>query len=111
MVPRPQSPTVTRNASWVPFSAIVEISLTVLGMGMMVLALPNFLHSRANIDRDAFHPPAHFVVLLTILTVSIPTFRTLSDKHHSRAERRRTWSALVLSILSGDFEDKNSEAT
>jgi hypothetical protein len=29
--------------------------------------LLNFLHMRANIDRDAFHPPFRFVVLLTIL--------------------------------------------
>ncbi len=53
--------------SWVPFSAIVGISLTLLGMVMIVLALLNFLHIRANIDRDAFHPPVRFVVLLTIL--------------------------------------------
>jgi putative membrane protein len=59
--------TPTGVPSWVPFSAIVGISLTVLGMVMMGLALLNFLHIRANIDRDAFHPPVHFVVLLTIL--------------------------------------------
>ncbi len=53
--------------SWVPFSALVGISLTVLGMVMMVLALLNFLHIRVNIDRDAFHPPVCFVLLLTIL--------------------------------------------
>ena len=53
--------------SWVPFSAIVGISLTVLGLVMLGVALVNFLHSRANIDRDAFHPPVRFVVLLTIL--------------------------------------------
>jgi putative membrane protein len=43
------------------------ISLTVLGMVMMVLALLNFLHLRVNIDRNAFHPPVCFVLLLTIL--------------------------------------------
>src|SRR5690349_15107798 len=53
--------------SWVPFSAIVGISLTVLGLLMLGLALLNFLHSRANIDKDAFHPPVRFVLLLTIL--------------------------------------------
>ena len=53
--------------SWVPFSAIVGISLTVLGLVILGLALLNFLHSRANFDRDAFHPPVRFVVLLTIL--------------------------------------------
>lgn len=55
--------------SWVPFSAIVGISLTVLG-----LALLNFLHSHANIDKDAFHPPVRFVVLLTILASLIGLF-------------------------------------
>src|SRR5215470_15539850 len=54
--------------AWVPFSALVGISLTVLGMVMMVLALLNFLHIRMNIDRDAFHPPVCFVVLLSILS-------------------------------------------
>ena len=54
-------------ASSVPFAALVGISLTLLGLVMMVLALLNFLHIRANIDREAFHPPVYFVVLLTIL--------------------------------------------
>jgi putative membrane protein len=54
-------------ASWAPFSAVVGISLTALGLVMLGLALLNFLHIRANIDRDAFHPPVCFVVLLTIL--------------------------------------------
>ena len=53
--------------SWTPFSAVVGTSLTVLGLVMLGLALLNFLHIRANIDRDAFHPPVRFVVLLTIL--------------------------------------------
>ena|SRR5438034_4537516 len=48
--------------SWAPFSAVVGTSLTLLG-----LALLNFLHIRADIGRDAFHPPVRFVVLLTIL--------------------------------------------
>jgi hypothetical protein len=34
---------------------------------MLGLALLTFLHIRANIDRDAFHPPVRFIVLLTIL--------------------------------------------
>jgi putative membrane protein len=53
--------------SWAPFSAVVGTSLTVLGLVMLGLALLNFLHIRANIDRDTFHPPVRFVVLLTIL--------------------------------------------
>jgi putative membrane protein len=59
---------------WAPFSAIVGISLTVLGLVMLGLALLNFLHIRANIDRDAFHPPIRFVVLLTILASLIGLF-------------------------------------
>jgi putative membrane protein len=54
-------------ASWAPFSAVVGTSLTVLGLMMLGLALLNFLHIRANIDRDAFHPAVRFVVLLSIL--------------------------------------------
>ena len=54
--------------SWAPFSAVVGTSLTVLGLVMLGVALLNFLHIRANIDRDAFHPPVRFVVLLTILS-------------------------------------------
>jgi putative membrane protein len=53
--------------TWAPFSAVVGTSLTVLGLVMLGLALLNFLHIRANIDRDAFHPPVRFVMLLTIL--------------------------------------------
>lgn len=58
--------------SWAPFSAVVGTSLTVLG-----LALLNFLHIRANIDRDAFHPPVRFVVLLTILASLIGLLLTV----------------------------------
>jgi putative membrane protein len=52
----------------VPFSAIIGISLTLLGMVMIVVALLNFLHIRTAIDVEAFHPPARFVVVLTVLT-------------------------------------------
>jgi putative membrane protein len=54
--------------SSVPFSAIIGISLTLLGMVMIVVALLNFLHIRAAIDAETFHPPARFVVVLTVLT-------------------------------------------
>lgn len=52
----------------VPFSAIIGISLTLLGMVMIVVALLNFLHIRAAIDTETFHPPARFVVVLAVLT-------------------------------------------
>jgi putative membrane protein len=65
--PLPGGKTGQGLVSWAPFSAIVGTSLTVLGLVMLGLALLNFLHMRANIDRDAFHPPVRFVVLLSIL--------------------------------------------
>ena len=65
--PLPGGKTGPGLVSWAPFSAIVGTSLTVLGLVMLGLALLNFLHMRANIDRDAFHPPVRFVVLLSIL--------------------------------------------
>jgi putative membrane protein len=51
----------------VPFSAIIGISLTLLGVVMIVVALLNFLHIRAAIDTETFHPPTRFVVVLSIL--------------------------------------------
>lgn len=54
--------------SWLPFATLVGFGLTMLGIVMLVVALLNFLHHRANIDKESFHPPARFAVLLTILT-------------------------------------------
>src|SRR5438128_2417257 len=51
----------------VPFSAIIGIGLTLLGVVMIVVALLNFLHIRTAIDTETFHPPARFVVVLSIL--------------------------------------------
>jgi len=51
----------------VPFSAIIGISLTLLGIVIIVVALLNFLHIRTAIDKEAFHPPVRFVVVLSIL--------------------------------------------
>lgn len=52
----------------VPFSAIIGISLTLLGIVMVITTLLNFLHIRAAIDTETFHPPIRFVVVLSILT-------------------------------------------
>lgn len=51
-----------------PFSALVGVSLTVLGVAMIIVALLNFLHIRRAIESETFHPPARFAILLTILT-------------------------------------------
>lgn len=52
----------------VPFSALVGVSLTVLGVVVSIVALLNFLHIRVAIDAETFHPPTRFAILLTILT-------------------------------------------
>lgn len=52
----------------VPFSAIIGVSLTILGVVMIIVALLSFLHIRGAIDTETFHPPVRFAILLTILT-------------------------------------------
>src|SRR5215470_6355975 len=62
-------PTVLPSS--VPFSAVVGISLTLLGTVVIVVALLNFLQIRVAIDAETFHPSTRFAILLTILTVLI----------------------------------------
>jgi inner membrane protein YidH len=52
----------------VPFSAVIGVSLTLLGVAVIIIALLNFLHIRRSIDSETFHPSARFAVLLTVLT-------------------------------------------
>ena|SRR5712692_6158696 len=52
----------------VPFSAVIGISLTLLGIVVIVVALLNFLQIRVAIDAETFHPATRFVILLTVLT-------------------------------------------
>ena len=52
----------------VPFSALIGISLTLLGTVMIIVALLNFLHIRRAIDVETFHPSTRFAILLTVLT-------------------------------------------
>ena len=52
----------------VSFSALVGVSLTLLGIVMIIVALLNFLHIRVAIDAETFHPPTRFAILLTVLT-------------------------------------------
>lgn len=51
----------------VHFSSFFGISLTLLGVLMMVVALLSFLRVRRSIDEEQFHPHAGFAILLTIL--------------------------------------------
>ena len=52
----------------VPYSAVIGISLTLLGIIVIVVALLNFLHIRVAIDAETYHPATQFVILLTVLT-------------------------------------------
>src|SRR2546425_9616535 len=55
------------SAFSVHYSSIIGIALTLLGVAIMIVALVNFLHIRQAIDKEQFHPPAGFAIVLTIL--------------------------------------------
>jgi len=57
----------------VHYSSFFGVSLTILGVVMMVVALIEFLQIRSSIDSEQFHPPAAFSVILTILASLIGT--------------------------------------
>lgn len=61
----------------VPFSALIGVSLTVLGVVMIIVALLSFLHIRRAIEAETFHPLTRFVILLTILTSLIGLLLTV----------------------------------
>ncbi len=52
----------------VPFSAIIGVSLTLLGVVVIIMALLNFLQIRSSIDAETFHPPIQFAIFLTVFT-------------------------------------------
>ncbi len=52
-------------------STVIGVSLTLLGVIMMVVALVNFLQNRRAIDKEEFYPRASFSILLTILACLI----------------------------------------
>ena len=51
----------------VHYSSFFGVSLTILGVVIMVVALFEFLHIRRSIDSEHFHPSVAFPVILTIL--------------------------------------------
>jgi putative membrane protein len=57
------------SASLLPvhYSSFFGVTLTLLGVVMMVVALLSFLHVRRSIDKEDFHPHAGFAILLTII--------------------------------------------
>ena len=49
------------------FSSLVGVTLTILGIAIMIVSLVNFLLIRRSIDREQFHPQIGFSIGLTIL--------------------------------------------
>lgn len=52
-------------------STVIGVTLTLLGVVIMIVAIINFLQIRRSIDAERFHPSAIFAVLLTIISASI----------------------------------------
>lgn len=52
-------------------SLLVGVTLTILGVVILIVALVSFLQIRRSIDREEFHPAAGFSIVLTILTALI----------------------------------------
>ena len=63
------------NTTVIPYhlSSFFGVSLTILGVIMMIVALLGFLHNRRTIDSERFHPSASFPIILTILASLIGT--------------------------------------
>jgi putative membrane protein len=55
----------------VHYSSFFGVSLTLLGVIMMIVALVEFLQIRRSIDSERFHPSALFSIILTILAALI----------------------------------------
>lgn len=55
------------SGSAIHYSTIIGVTLTVLGVILMIFALLNFLNIRRSIDNESFHPSTGFTIILTIL--------------------------------------------
>ena len=53
------------------YSSFFGVTLTILGVVVMIVALLEFLQIRRSIDSERFHPPAVFSIILTILAALI----------------------------------------
>jgi putative membrane protein len=53
------------------YSSFFGVTLTFLGVIVMIVALAEFLQIRRSIDSERFHPPAAFSIILTILAALI----------------------------------------
>ncbi len=57
----------TQDASSIHYSSFIGVTLTLLGVVIMIVSLLSFLHIRCSIDSEQFHPQAGFAILLTVL--------------------------------------------
>jgi putative membrane protein len=64
---------LTSNSIPNHYSTLVGITLTLLGIVVMVVALLSFLQARRAIDKENFHPHRAFAVFMTILICLIGT--------------------------------------
>src|ERR1051326_7519159 len=63
----------------IPYSSVIGVTLTILGVIIIIIALANFLHIRRSIDAERFHPPIAFAVVLTILASVIRSEEHMSE--------------------------------
>ena len=56
-----------QTTSSIHYSSFIGVTLTLLGVVIMIVSLLNFLYIRKAIDNETFHPQASFAILLTIL--------------------------------------------
>jgi putative membrane protein len=50
------------------YSTVFGISLTVLGVVVLIVSLLQFLHNRLNIDTEQYRPSVTFPIVLTVLS-------------------------------------------
>ena len=55
------------TTSSIHYSSLIGVTLTLLGVVIMIVSLLNFIHNRNAIDNETFRPQVGFAVLLTVL--------------------------------------------
>lgn len=65
---KPGSSTISSS---IPNSKLLGITITLLGIVLLIVALFNFLHVRRTIDEERYHPGIFFAVMLTSITTLI----------------------------------------
>ena len=55
----------------IPYSKLLGIIITLLGIVLLVIALINFMQIRRSIDEERFHPGITFAIILTVVAALI----------------------------------------